>query len=195
MRMRIGRITGGRSRQRGQSVVEFALVIPLFLAILTAIVEFAFSFNAVLATQYASRDAALVAAEAGNGEGSDCVILATVDSDMGAPTNPAQITSIEIYRTTAAGVQVGAATVWARTGTTDCTLPDGSTTTLGYTRTADGYPEASRCNVLAGCDGRGLDHIGVQVNYRYEWKTPLGHGFSDHLDVTRSNSMRMEPVL
>ena len=176
-------------------MVEFALVIPLFLAILTAIVEFAFSFNAVLATQYASRDAALVAAEAGNGEGSDCVILATVDSDMGAPTDPAQITSVEIYRTTAAGVQVGAATVWARTGTTDCTLPDGSTTTVGYTRTADGYPEASRCNVLAGCDGRGLDHIGVQVNYRYEWKTPLGHGFSDHLDVTRSNSMRMEPVL
>jgi hypothetical protein len=193
--MRHGRITG-RSRQRGQTLVEFALVIPLFMGILTAIVEFAFAFNAVLATQYASRDAALVAAEAGNGSGSDCVILATVDSDMGAPTDPTQITSVEIYETTAAGDQIGAATVWARTGTTDCTLPDGSTTTLGYTRTANGYPETSRCNVLAGCDDGGpLDHVGVQVNYRYEWKTPLGHGFSDHIDVTRSNSMRMEPVL
>ena len=66
---------------------------------------------------------------------------------------------------------------------------------MPYTRTQDGYPEAGRCNVLAGCAGRELDHVGVKVTYRYQWKTPIGHGISPFLDVTRSNSMRMEPVL
>lgn len=184
-----------RRRQGGQTLVEFALVVPLFMGILIAIVEFAFTFNAVLAAQYASRDAALVAAEAGNQAGADCVILQTVEGDMGAPANPGDLVSVEVYQSSASGVQIGAPTVYARGGSLSCTLTDGSTITLPYTRTQDGYPEAGRCNVLAGCDGRELDHVGVKVTYRYQWKTPIGHGISPYLDVTRSNSMRMEPVL
>jgi len=46
--------TTNRRRQRGQTLVEFALVVPLFMGILIAIVEFAFTFNAVLAAQYTS---------------------------------------------------------------------------------------------------------------------------------------------
>src|SRR6185436_8825286 len=80
--------TTNRRRQRGQTLVEFALVVPLFMGILIAIVEFAFTFNAVLAAQYSSRDAALVAAEAGNSDGADCAILSTVEADMGAPADP-----------------------------------------------------------------------------------------------------------
>ncbi len=189
-----GRATN-RRRQGGQTLVEFALVVPLFMGILIAIVEFAFTFNAVLAAQYASRDAALVAAEAGNQAGADCVILQTVEDDMGAPANPNDIVSVEVYESSASGVQVGAATIYARGAASDCTMPDGTTITLPYTRTQDGYPELGRCNVLAGCDGRELDHVGVKVTYRYQWKTPIGHGISPYLDVTRSNSMRMEPVL
>ena len=151
-----------RRRQGGQSMVEFALVIPIFMVVLISIVEFAFTFNAVLASQYASRDAALVAAEAGNGAGSDCVILQTVDTDMGAPANPADIVSVEVYRTTASGEQVGLATIYGRTGSSSCIRPDGTTVTVPYTRSQDGYPEASRCNVLAGCDDRELDHVGVR---------------------------------
>ena len=165
------------------------------MGILIAIVEFAFTFNAVLAAQYSSRDAALVAAEAGNADGADCAILRTVEDDMGAPANPNDLVSVEVYQATAAGDQIGAATIYARGGSFDCTMPDGNTITLPYTRTQDGYPEAGRCNVLAGCDGRELDHVGVKVTYRYQWKTPIGHGISPYLDVTRSNSMRMEPVL
>ncbi len=184
-----------RRREGGQSLVEFALVIPIFMAILISIVEFAFTFNAVLASQYASRDAALVAAEAGNGAGADCVILQTVDQDMGAPANPGDILSVEVYQTTASGDQVGAATIYNRSGSSSCIRPDGTTVTVPYTRTQDGYPEATRCNVLAGCVDRELDHVGVKVTYRYHWKTPIGQAISTYLEVTRSNSMRMEPVL
>ena len=51
---------------RGQSLVEFALVFPIFLLLLFGIIEFAFVFNAQLSLNYATRDAALIAAEAGN---------------------------------------------------------------------------------------------------------------------------------
>ena len=185
---------------QGQTLVEFALVIPLFITVLLSIVEFAFIFNATLATQYASRDAALVAAEAGSGLGSDCVILAAVDADLGAPATASMIQTVQIYRTNAAGVQQGSPTIYARTGSFSCALPDGTTRTMPYTRTQDGYPQASRCNVIAGCGNpvastRPLDHVGISVTYRYYYKTPIGLGFGTFVDIVRSNTMRMEPIL
>jgi hypothetical protein len=188
--------TRRRRREGGQSLVEFALVIPIFMTMLISFVEFAFTFNAVLATDFSSRDAALAGAEAGNTAGADCVILQTVESDMHAPVDPTQIQVVEIYRTTSAGT-IGAATIWNRTGTTDCRFPDGTVKTLPYTRTQNDYDELSRCNILVGCEDpdRPIDHIGVKVTYRYLWKTPIGQAISSWLDVFRSNSMRMEPVL
>jgi Flp pilus assembly protein TadG len=181
--------------RRGQSLVEFALVIPLFLTMLIALVEFAFIFNAILATNFASRDAALLAAEAGSDLGGDCAVLKAVEADIGAPATQSQIQSVEIFEATAAGAQSGAATVYARTGTYSCTLPDGTAITLPYTRTANGYPMANRCNVLLGCAGSPLDHVGVRVAYRHTWRTPFGSTFGPYLDVVKANSMRMEPVL
>jgi hypothetical protein len=185
-----------RHRQDGQSLVEFALVIPIFMTMLISFVEFAFAFNAVLATDFSSRDAALSGAEAGNVAGADCVILQTVESDMHAPADPDQIQIVEIYRTDSAGA-IGAATIWKRTGETDCRFPDGAIVTMPYTRTQNNYDELTRCNVLAGCQDpvRPIDHIGVKVTYRYQWKTPIGQAISSFLDVPRSNSMRMEPVV
>jgi Flp pilus assembly protein TadG len=183
------------SRDSGQTLVEFTLVIPLFLSILIAIVEFAFVFNAILATNYAARDAALIAAEAGNTLGADCSVLQTVEADMGMPANAAQIQRVEIFRTSAAGDQMGSATVYSRTGAFDCGLPDGTTVSLPYTLGTDGYPVAARCNVLIGCSGQPLHHVGVRVTYRHTWRTPFGTSFGPFMDVVRSNSMRMEPVL
>jgi hypothetical protein len=179
----------------GQTLVEFALVIPLFLSILIAIVEFAFVFNAILATNYAARDAALIAAEGGNTLGADCSVLQTVEADLGMPANAAQIQRVEIFRASAAGDQMGSATVYARTGAFDCNLPDGTSVNLPYTLGTDGYPVAGRCNVLVGCSGQPLDHVGVRVTYRHTWRTPFGTSFGPFMDVVRSNSMRMEPIL
>jgi Flp pilus assembly protein TadG len=186
---------GSASRQGGQSLVEFSLVLPLFLLLVISLVEFAFVFNAILATNYAARDAALLAAEAGSDAGADCSVLRGVEADLGAPADRSQIRRVEIFETTPAGDQVGSATIYARTGSTGCTLPDGTSVVLPYSRTADGYPVASRCNVLAGCSGAALDHVGVRVVYRHTWKTPFGTSFGSFLDVVKSNSMRMEPVL
>ena len=55
-----------RASQAGQSLVEFSLVIPLFLVVLMGVIEFLFLMNGQLSINYATRDAALIAAEAGN---------------------------------------------------------------------------------------------------------------------------------
>jgi hypothetical protein len=184
-----------RTCERGQTTVEFALVIPLFITLLVALVEFAFIFNAILATNFASRDAALLVAEAGSDVGGDCAMLRAVESDMGAPADKRQVQTVEVYEATANGAQVGSATVWTRSGSTTCTLPDGTSIAVPYTRTANGYPAANRCNILAGCSGQPLDYVGVRVTYRHTWRTPFGSSFGSWLDVVKSNSMRMEPVL
>ena len=45
-------------RQKGQSLVEFALILPALLMILLGVIEVAIVFQAYLAVQHAAREAA-----------------------------------------------------------------------------------------------------------------------------------------
>lgn len=190
-----------RRRSRGQSLVEFALVFPIFFMLFMGIIEFAFAFNALLSVNFASRDATLVASEAASQSGADCSILAKIEADVKAPAKTSAITKIEVFRATSTGSQYSGAeiTTFTRTGSLTCTMPDLTTAIVPYTRTGNGYPEAQRCNILAGCGGThtSVDHIGVRIYYTHNYVTPLrtfvsvGSSFS----FVRSNAMRMEPVL
>ena len=193
---------GGPSPSRGiagQSLVEFGLVFPIFVTMLMGIIEFAFVFNALLGVNFASRDAALAGAEAGDGLGADCVILKAVDDAIGAPTADDRIASVEIYKANANGVQVGASTIYTRGGSRTCAFIDGTTSVQPYTLATDGYTETSRCNILAGCvSGGTVDNIGVRITYTHSWVTPLQNfigGGNGGLTFDRSSVMRMEPVL
>ena len=190
----------GRSGRSGQAVVEFALVIPTVMVLLTAIIEFAFLLNAVLSSSYATRDASLVAAEAGNVAGGDCLILQKVEQDFTPPADAGAIQTAEIYWSAANGQPNGSAiNVYNRTGSTTCVV-NGFSITVPYSAASTGYPESVRCNILTGCGGShpSLDLIGVRVTYQHSWHTPLksllgftGNGWT----IVRSNTMRMEPVL
>jgi Flp pilus assembly protein TadG len=188
------------ARSRGQALVEFSLVLPLFLVILLAIIEFAFAFNALLAVNFASRNAALTAAEGGDAAGTDCLVLRTVEGDVAAPADRSRIGRVEIFRSDRNGAVIGEPTVYARDGgSTTCEFAGGTTVTVPYRLVADGYPEADRCNTLAGCeDGRTLDLVGVRITYTHAWVTPLRSfvgGDPGGLTFDRSNATRMEPVL
>ncbi len=209
---RRGSRTGNRRADGGQTLVEFALVFPIFLLLVFALIEFAFVFSGLLGISYATRDAALIAAEAGSGlagsdKAADCAIIQTVDRAVSAPADDNRIQSITIYKANQSGVEIaGVSNVWTRGASTAC--PDG--TTVPYARQTNGYPEGMdanlvpyRCNWLGGCDGRPLDTIGVRVVYIHQWVTPLGglggNGFGGQggsgFTLTQSNSMRMEPIL
>jgi len=49
---------GRRARTRGQSLVEFALGVPLFMLLLLGMVEFGFIFTHHIGLEYASREGA-----------------------------------------------------------------------------------------------------------------------------------------
>ncbi|MDQ2965914.1 MAG: pilus assembly protein [Chloroflexota bacterium] len=190
-----------RNRQRGQSLVEFALVIPLFLLMFVAILEFALVLNAVLAINFATREASLIGAEAGNASDADCVILAAVEHSVGPPAAANEITGVRIYQADRNGAIIpGRVNAYVRTGQTVCNYPDGTVLRVPYSPSGGpGYPEASRCNVLAGCGGSTtLDQIGVEVTYQSAGRTPMHTllGWSPTgYTLVKSNAMRMEPIL
>ena len=208
---------GTSPRGRGQALVEFALVIPIFLVMLMALIEFTFLMNGQLSISFATRDASLVGAEAGNGVGADCIILKKVEEDVAPPADRANITKVLIYRTNDTGQPMdtsGAVTTFGSAtqavdvyvpGSTTCTFADGTTMTVPFTlQGTANYPGSARCNAIRGtaqgCQAGhpGLDSIGVQVTYHDSWKTPLSNfiGLSgDGWILVQSNQMRMEPVL
>lgn len=181
----------------GQGLVEFALVFPIFMLLLMGILEFAFMFNAQLSLNYATRDAALVAAEAGNNANADCLILRQVDADLNPPANETAVISVRIFSATESGSQLStpAEQVYTRGGSTTC-----GAITVPYSLTTATYPYTVRCNDLdrTGCSAAttgpgnsGVDIIGVRIDYRYTKIGPFG--FDSTMIV--SNEMRMEPVL
>lgn len=199
---------------RGQVVVQFAMVIPLFILILVATIEFVFVLNAQLSITYATRNGALLAAEAGTGPGADCAVLRSIEGDavtgevasVSPPAQTSAILSVEIYLSDQNGTPIPAGNpkrnIWTRTGSTACGYPANLAYTVPYTLTTAGYPEASRCNNHNGCALQGgnpvIDTVGVRITYAYTWHTPLsallawtGGGWT----LVQSNATRMEPVL
>ncbi len=188
-----------RAASRGQTLAEFALVFPLFVLLLTAIIEFALIFNAVLAINFASRDGSLVAAEAGDEGAADCEILAAIQRSMQAPANVALISQVRIYRSTTAGAALET-NVWVYNAANPktCVRANQSTITVPFSQTAFGYEPGTRCPRLAGCFGRTtIDQIGVEITYQYSSHTPIGDFFTKNGGATlvKANVMRMEPVL
>ena len=107
------------------------------------------------------------------------MILREVEGSVAAPASRDRIERVEIFQTRAnsSGLtqMVGSATVYRRTGSTTCTFVDGSSLTVPYSRTADGFPESDRCNVLGGCGAatRRSTTSAVRVTYTHTYVTPL----------------------
>lgn len=197
----------------GQTLVEFALVLPIFLVLFLGILEFMFLFNAQLSLNYATRDATLVAAEAGNNANADCLILQQIDKDLGAPTDAARVMNVHIYSATETGAQLSSPKeqTYTRGGSTTC-----GGLTVPYTIATSSYPYNVRCSDLdrtscladyTGPTNTGVDIVGVAIDYGYRFVTPMGSAFSllpgtgaslwdgAGMTMTASNAMRMEPIL
>jgi len=175
--------------------VEFALVIPVFLALVVAIAEFAFLLTVKTGVTYASQDATQIAAELGNTSDADVYILQQIEEDVQAPVDKAKIQSVSVFWTDLNSTNKGANT-FTRSGSMS---DDSGTVTVPYTQTGFGYPVASRCNVILGCGSGhpGVDWIGVTITYSYQWVTPLpgmiGLGGSPPTFV-ETNTSRLEPI-
>lgn len=190
----------GRGAVRGQAMVEFMLVLPMFLLTIVAFIEFAFAFSTTNALNYVARNVALVVAEGGSRTGTDCTALTILERDFGETSNRAGIASVEVYFSDENGNVInGELNRYDRAGTLSCTDLDRTGQTLPYTAATTAYAESARCSVLAGCGGTHprLDTVGVRITYQYGWKTPLSGllGFLGSPTFVATQQMRMEPVL
>lgn len=187
------------------------MTFPIFIVLFLSIIEFMFLFNAQLSLNYATRDAALIAAEAGNNANADCQILQQIDNDLNAPTDETRVLTVHIFSASETGgpLAVPKEETYTRGGTTLC-----GTLSVPYARVTNDYPYNVRCNDLdrttcttgfTGPSNTGVDIIGVRLDYGYRFVTPLSSAFSllggaplwggAGMTLNVGNAMRMEPVL
>ena len=123
---------GGRSTAAGQSLVEFALVIPIFVALLMGVIEFGFLYNNLL----------------------------TVQNALTPPVDHQRVEFVEIFQSDSAGDAVpGAINRYVRGGTLDC---PGTGTQPYTLVGSEGYPQVARHDALVeGLDVIGV-RIGYQ---------------------------------
>jgi TadE-like protein len=174
-----------RDAATGQSLVEFALTLPIFSLVLMGVIEFGFLYNNLLTVQFAARQGVSAAAQAGGVDGADCSILNAVELALSVPVDRNDIDRVEIFRSDVNGDPIGTeVNTYSRGGTLTCHGTDDQPYTLIGT---EGYAQIDRKDSLVA----GLDIVGVRIHYDYHAITPVGAGTT--WDLTDAATLRMEP--
>jgi Flp pilus assembly protein TadG len=156
-------------------MVEFAVIIPVFLLVLMTILEFGLVFSHHVTMEYATREGARMGAGLANGSVAfDCKdvddqVVAAVQRVLtasGSAIDIDEVGEIRIYKADASGREQGSVNVW--------TLGNGPKVDgeqLLFKETSKNWNACTRNN--AGF--RATDSIGVSLDYRYRFITPLGN--------------------
>jgi TadE-like protein len=171
-------------REGGQSLVEFALIVPVFALCLMGMLEFGLAFNHNMTIEYATREGSRTASGLGDGGSTNCLAgidLDNIDAQViagvqrilkspGSPINMSAITDITIFRADAAGQPMaGASNVWRYTPGAGPDIDPGlGIDRLDFTQSSAGWPVCSRST------GPNPDSVGVRIRYSYAFQTPLG---------------------
>ena len=195
-----------RRDSRGQAMVEFTMVILIFLMIVISIAEFSVLFTSYVSIGFDSKDAAQVATTLGDTPHADTAILERIYNDVMSPADQRRITEVDIYQvdlTSTSGGPLGSNVNRYDYDVSGFlyTRPDLSKVNLPFINKSTGYPETNRCNVNKGigCPGSKstVDTIGVTIYYQYKWITPFPQFFTAGPNgplLSSANIMRLEPV-
>jgi hypothetical protein len=180
-----------RSR-RGQSLVEFALILPVIMFLVLGMVELGFAINHNTSIITATRQGARVGAELRNGHGQcslpddaasqsvDPQIIGAVEGVLvspGSPINVLQVTKIDIFEVDETGAQTTNINTWLPssdpiTHNPTGTILPGTSQHLYFAPSGGGiggnWPAYKRCG-SAPAHG-----VGVRITYTYKFITPLG---------------------
>lgn len=210
---RSARVQGPDARrdERGQSVVEFIVIVPIVAMLLLIMLEFGLAFNHRLTVGYATREGARIAAALANGGATNCSVAdpALVDQQAvaatqrilkspGSPIVMSDISQIRIYKADSAGNQVGSlVNVWTYTPGAGPDLDPGpGVDRLDFTQATVAWPACGRQN------GSNPDSVGVAVVYTYQLTTPLraaaeffgGSTLSSTFAMTDQTIMALNPT-
>jgi hypothetical protein len=204
-------VRSAASDERGQSVVEFIVIVPIVAMLLLIMLEFGLAFNHRLTVGYASREGARIGAALAHGGAKDCAVAdpALVDQQViaatqrilkspGSPIVMSDVSQIRIYKADSAGRQIGSlVNVWTYTpGSGPDIDPGPAVDPLDFSQATVAWPACARKN------GSNPDSIGVAVVYTYRLTTPLraaaeffgGSSVSATFDMTDQTVMALNPT-
>lgn len=193
-----------RHWQRGQSLVEFTLIVPLILTMTLTIAEFGVAFGTNMSLIEATREGARVGAVLSNGSNSygcpgytgaanvDPQIIAAVQRALESPGSGISLSRIDyvhIYKSNSGGGEL-ATNVWVPAASVGAG-PLVCGVHLDFVPSSTGWPASIRSSVLPP------DSIGVSIRYRYQLFTPLfviaGLAGIKEMVMTDSTVMALEP--
>ncbi len=182
------------SRQRGQSVVEFALILPVLAVMLSALLEFGLAMDSDMALEAASREGARAGASLGNGGTQGGCPNSLVDD----PATGVDATIVRTVQTSlsGAGVDLRSVTIWIygtnSSGNANTSI-DKYAWAAGSFTSSNGHPYAA-CGRHDGTFGGGnYDSIAVQIQYTYTSRTGLLALFTGGLPMTAKAVMPIGP--
>ena len=197
---------GRNRRSRGQSLVEFTMIIPILMTMTLIIAEFGVAFGTNMTMVEATREGARVGAVLVNGAGSfgctgftgsanvDPQIIAAVQRAIESPGSGVALANVDwihIYQVDKDGNTVALSTnEWkVKKGTDADTKVCG--VTLDFTQISVQWPASARNSTLP------VTSIGVSIQYEYQPFTPLfaiaGLAGIHQVTMVDSTVMALEP--
>jgi hypothetical protein len=189
-----------RWRQRGQSLVEFTLILPTLLMLVLGTAEMGIALNRSMSLVEATREGARVGAALSNGSGIegcasgsgtvDQQIVESVQRVLESPGNGIKLSSVEfihIFKANADGSEglTNSWTVDTVLGSTICGVK------LDFVPGPVNWDASTRGTTLP------TDSIGVSIRYDYSLVTPLGALFKvfggNQIKMTDATVMSLEP--
>lgn len=180
-----------RRRDRGAALIEAAIIMPVLIMVVVAIMEYGLAFKDYLTVSYLSREGARIGALAGDDIEADCAILTGL-GELVTPGDLGRIDYIEIYQAdqyTGAQGATNRAVYVDPNDPTQCNVPAQVGDGWSITPIGAGWPPSSR-NTKVGTAP--LDIIGVRVVLTRSWITGFGP-FSGTATVDESTITRLEP--
>jgi hypothetical protein len=176
----MGRMGRETDRERGVTLVEGAIILPVLVLIILSIMELGLAFKDFLTTDFAAKEGARVGALAGNDPEADCNIVQSIVAGY-TGTDIAKLDSIDISQVDSNG-NLGLTNTWTFAGDdpTDCS--DWNVT--------EQWPSIGR-DVALGPSAQ-LDILGVTIDTRHDWVTgfPPWRG---QINIERTAIQRLEP--
>jgi TadE-like protein len=193
--MKILRYSSHKHAQRGQSLVEFAAIVPVLAIALSGILEFGLAFDSDMAIETAAREGARTAASLGNygtqGHCPNTLAETTVD--------PTILGAVEASLLNA-GVNLDGLTAQIYLADPNGNPSGGKINTYAWIPGAPGHFSLSgsinwpACGRHDGTFGGGVyDQVGVRLNFIYHSRTGLLTVFSSGLAMTATAVMPIGP--
>jgi len=165
---------------RGQSLIEFALILPLFVLLLFGVIEFALINASIGAFNFAAQDAARYGAISGpNNVNSDSTMLTQSIQPRITGVVAAQLKTVEIFKANEDGSCYGGEAP-------PCVTEDSYSVQTGLW--TYNWPSSVRSDQLITGD-----YLGVRLTYTYTYITAFFATTSPTLTLSAVSVQRIEP--